>query len=94
MFIVQTGLSDPGLVHSPHFGVWWKEIPQPWDPKVEPSFSLYLSPHHPVHSAGDETHPHNAMRRQDPHAHPSGLGEGLTILKISTEWKIRHLEQR
>lgn len=93
LLIVQTGVSDPGLVHSPHFGVWWKEIPQPFDTKVEPSFSLCLSPHRPLHSVGDEVHPHNAVHRQDPHTYPAGLGKELTALQISTEWKIRYLKQ-
>lgn len=81
-------------MHSPHLDVWRQAIPQPWDPKVEPSFGLYFSPHHPVHSAGYEAHPHNAVHRQDPHAHPSGLGKELATLKISNEREIRYLETK
>lgn len=92
LFIVQTGLSDPGLVHSPHFGVWWKEIPQPFDSKMEPSFGLYSGAHHPLHSVGDEVYPHHAVHRQDPHAHPPGLGKELKIHTINTERKIGHLK--
>lgn len=93
LFIVQTGLSDPDPVHSPHFGVWWEEVPQPRDSKVEPSFSLYSSPHYPMHGAGDEVHPRTAVHRQDPHAHPPRLGEELTTLEISAERKTRYLEE-
>lgn len=89
--LVQTGLSDPGLVHSPHFGVWRKEIPQPCGSEVEPSFSLYFSAHHPLLSVGDEVHPHHAVPRPDPHAHPPGLGKEHQVLKIGTEWKVRYL---
>lgn len=91
LFIVQTGLSDPGLVHSPHFGVWRKEIPQPVDSKVEPPFGLYFGTRHPLRSAGAEVHPHHAMHRQDPHSHPPGLGKKLKVHTISTERKIGYL---
>lgn len=91
LFIVQTGLSDPGLVHSPHFGVWRKEIPQPFDSKVEPPFGLYFGTRHPLRSAGAEVHPHHAMHRQDPHSHPPGLGKKLKVHTISTERKIGYL---
>lgn len=91
LFIVQTGLSDPGPVHSPHFGVWWKEIPQPFDSKVEPSFGLYFGTHHALHSVGDEGYTYYTVHRQDPHTHPPGMGKELKEPTICTERKIRHL---
>lgn len=93
MFIVQTGLFDPDLVHSPHLGVRWEEIPQPFKPCVVSPFSLRDCADHPLHSAGDQVHPHPAMYRQDPYADPPGLGKEPEILRIGIEWKNRYLKQ-
>ena len=93
MLIVQTGLFDPDLVHSPHLGVRRKEIPQSFKPRLVPSFSLRDSTDHPLHGAGDQVHSHPAMYRQDPYTDPRGLGKEPEILRISIEWKNRYLKQ-
>lgn len=91
--IVQAGLFDPDLVHSTHPRVRREAIPQRFCPQVVSSFGLCDSADHPLHTAGDQVHPHPAMYRQDPHTDPPGLGKEPEILGLSIEWKDRYLKQ-
>lgn len=84
-YIVQIGLLDPDLVHSPHLGVRRKEVPQSCKSHMVSSFSLCDSAHHSLHRAGDQVYPHPAMYRQDPYTNPPGLGEEL---KTNIRWTI------
>lgn len=87
MLIVQTGLLDLDLLHSPYSDIWWKEIPQSFDSQMVSSFSLRDSTHHSLYRASAQVHPYPAMCQQDPHKDPPGLGKTLKSLKLALNRK-------